>query len=108
MYGFDLKIGQLSKVNINRLHGSLHDNIYFLYKKNWKIIHLQRQNLFRRAISGCLATNRNKWHTTEDEKFVAIYIKPEDLLKKLIFFEKMDNLEIDILKNIPHLKLLYI
>jgi hypothetical protein len=27
----------------------------------------------------------------------------EDLLKKLIFFEKMDNLEIDILKNIREL-----
>jgi hypothetical protein len=107
VYGFNLKISQLDQVRINQLHSSLHENIYSLYKKNWKIIYLQRQNIFRQAISGYLANVRKQWHITEKTNFQPIHIKPEDILEKIFVFQRRTSLEIDILKPIPHLKVFY-
>lgn len=106
-YGFDLKIDQISKVNIHRLHGPLHNFMDALRAENWKFIHLQRQNLFRQALSNRLANQRQLWHKTEAAATKAVHIEPEDLLRELVYFEHLTNLENDLIVDLPHIKLTY-
>ena len=75
-----------------------------LHPQNWKIIHLQRQNLFRQALSNRLANARKVWHRKEDSAPQPIYLRPEDLLREVKFFERLALHENEALKAIPHLK----
>jgi len=56
-----------------------------LARKNWKFIHIKRQNLLRQSLSNIIAMETNHWHRRVENKpsVEKIEIKPERLLHVL-------------------------
>lgn len=110
IYGFKVKLYQLhsdSKPDQNVNAGQF---IINLHKTGWKIIYIKRNNIFRQAISGLVAKSRGKWHHHQNQGNLAlskIKINPDKLLKSLRGREKYLCDEKEILKTVPHLKIIY-
>ncbi len=110
IYGFKVKLYQLYSDDKPDQNIDPEKFIFNLYKSGWKIIYLKRDNIFRQAISGFVAKSRGKWHhhTNEGELTLSkIKINPDKLLKCLRAREKYLNDEEEILKTVPHLKIIY-
>ena len=107
-YGFDLKIDQLI-VSLSRFHQTPIKFINNLYKNDWKIIYLQRNNLLPKAISNLIANTRKKWHDTPQEPLAKepVYIDCQKLIEYLQWDEKMLIKEQRIIDKLPYLQLTY-
>lgn len=111
IYGFDLKLHQFEVTNIRQLHGNSQFCFETLFKKNWKIIHLKRYNLFHHALSNYCANKRKIWaktqETNQDLFSEPIYVDVQALLEELNWHERMFQSELTVLRDIPHLTLEY-
>lgn len=59
--------------------------LHWLVSNNWKIIHVQRENILQQSISNIVATKTNHWHRRDEESSSkeSIFIDPENLLHVL-------------------------
>lgn len=74
------------------------------------IIHLERENLVRQAVSWLLADHSKKQNYRKGQKPIKISsmtFEPELLLQRIQKFEALANFEKDVLAKIPHLYLSY-
>lgn len=74
------------------------------------IVHLKRDNKFRQAISLCIANSQNRLHRLKGERLGeshSIRIDPEQLMQVIHGFEKLSELELKALDNVPNLSLTY-
>ncbi len=104
-YGFLLKLTHLPE-------GQGIDNIEFisyLTEQGWKIIYTQRRNFMKQIISAIIAINRHQWHDVSDNplKDKKFYIDLEELFEGLRRKETQTATEMEILQNLPHLKIIY-
>lgn len=104
VYGFNLKWNQVREQNVNPKHFFLR-----LHKKGWKIILLQRLNPLDQALSSLIAKKRRKWHDKSPNALTDLYFKldGQEIIKLIKKIEATKKQEIEILRNIPHLKLTY-
>ncbi|NET08657.1 MAG: hypothetical protein F6K16_28975 [Symploca sp. SIO2B6] len=82
---------------------SLSDNGIF-------IIHLERENLIKQAVSWLMADSTKKQNYRKGErpiKLKSMYFDPDTLLKRIRIFESISNFEHKVLTNSPHLYLSY-
>ncbi len=109
IYGFDLKLYQLIKLNICFSKEDCKNFILNLYNQSWQIIYLNRKNLFRQEISSFVAQSRKAWFDKSDGKYVRkpIFINPQNLFESMIYSEKNIAMERFCLSNIPCLELVY-
>ncbi len=109
-YGFKVKLYQLYD-NGNKLHQNVDPKEFLinLYKSGWKIIYLERNNIFRQALSNFIAESKGKYHHRNKNELATpkIKINPGKLLKSIRAREKYLCDEKEILKTIPHLKISY-
>ncbi|MBL1211376.1 hypothetical protein [Geminocystis sp. GBBB08] len=109
VYGFDLKMHQLTNILIQKFNHKPEDYLLRLYHNNWKIIYLYRENLFNLVISSLKAIKREQWHDLGDNSFIctSVYIDCQELIKSLNYHQKNQIIEKEIMKKIPHLKIIY-
>lgn len=108
VYGFKLISAQLQKILIVRWHGRPDQYLNYLHQSGWKILHLQRNNIFRKALSFLSASSTNLWHARgEDGAKEKVRIDPVQLLSWISRFEKDMTYEEQSLRNIPHLTIGY-
>jgi len=83
--------------------------LYYLYKKDWKIIYLKRRNILLRVISKQLMQQTGIINQTNNLfKLKKIKLNLDNLLIKIKNSEKnMLYIERELLKKIPHLTLIY-
>jgi len=113
-YGFKVKPYQLT--NDQQLTNAL-TFIKEQHQAGFKIIHLQRQNVFRQALSSVLAETTNVWHIHQKAPLSPamplihptnkINVSPTDLLAKMRERQQYQHLEATMLQNVPHLFLSY-
>jgi len=79
-YGFELK-----PYHLERQHLNLKKWMVKLDRNGWKIIHLQRRNVFLQAISFLIAKQRNQWKDRLDNplKGSKFYINSDKLIKEI-------------------------
>lgn len=104
IYGFKVKLYQ-----VIRQKRSCKIFLSHLYTQDWKIIYLRRLNLLRQAISVLIGKERNKWHDTEKSPLqnLQIYIDFSEFIMQIEGLEKSLRKEQEILKNLPHFKIVY-
>ncbi len=120
VYGFKVKLYQLhcqdKKVRNhddpdNELYQHVEPEKFLmnLHKSGWKIIYLMRSNILRQCTSNRIAKAMKAYHQRNKNKKVipGIKIDPVKLLKDIIGREEYLCEEKEILKRIPHLKLIY-
>ncbi len=105
IYGFKLLSYQLRSVqSVENPENFLLD----LHHNGYKIIYLKRNNALRQVLSKMYASYRNKWHQqSENAQTCRMPVNLDELLLQLKESEKLDAFEEHILKNIPHLKVIY-
>lgn len=106
-YGFKFKIYQLTPQGI-------HDPAAFLqalHKRGWKIIHLWRQNVLRQVLSNFVLERRGRAHLEVGKKLDTSLFPFHVDIEFLMFLveERMRMLkqEADVLRNLPHLEIVY-
>ena len=108
-YGFKVKFYQLEndqKINPNKM-------IHLLHKNGWKIIYLRRDNILRHSLSNLKADRDQVYHlqnATIDsgpKNKHKLQIDCAQLLKYMKGHEKFLQREKEMLKDIPHLELVY-
>jgi len=106
VYGFKVKVEQLKNEhnykNINGLFKSL-------IEKGWKIIYLNRTNIFYLTISGMISNQSNIFHMkkAEELELKKINIDCQLLLGIMNYYEELDRLEEESLKSLHHIRLNY-
>jgi len=106
VYGFKVKIEQLRDehkyTNIDELFKQLID-------KNWKIIYLKRSNIFKHTLSGLISNKTKVFHVKDSNDFTheKIIIDCTLLYDVMKYFEGLENLEEDYMKNVPHININY-
>ena len=101
-YGFHYKLGQASSPGdplSQRFLSGLHS-------AGWRIIHVQRRNLFRQAISAMIAQERGVWHDTSPAAW-KVRIDAKRLLAALKNAEIADLAHRAIMGKLPHLPVTY-
>ena len=106
VYGFKVKIEQL------RDDHKYDDNepiFQKLYEQGWKFIYLKRSNSLNHKISGIISNKTNVFHVKkeDDQHKDKIEIDCRLLLDVLIWGDKLDEMEEEKIKDIPHLKIIY-
>lgn len=103
VYGCNIKINQTIEYS-DWL--SLMSN---LYRRNWKIIYINRLNLLRQSISELIAQKSNVWIAKESQNYdiKKHYINCEQLIKTIELHKHYGEKELKILENLPHLKVVY-
>jgi hypothetical protein len=75
-------------------------------ENNWKIIHLQRENVLKQEFSGLMAEKTGKYHISQKEqssKIPKINVPILDLEERLSRRISFSSAEIDALGDIPRL-----
>lgn len=106
VFGFKVKIYQL----IDDQEINPREFIQNLFKNNWKLIFLKRNNLFKHALSGIIAEQTNIWHklnTNNNNDIPKLEINISYLEQKMAYRYQCLQDEEGILKDIPHLQLEY-
>jgi LPS sulfotransferase NodH len=107
-YGFKVKIYQLYKDKSPSQNVDPKKFITDLYRSGWKIIYLKRNNIFRQAISSFVAISRDQYHNRSKRLVLPkLNIDPNKLLRAMKNRERHLRGEAKILKNIPHIKIIY-
>ena len=80
-----------------------------LVSSNWHVIHLLREDLLQIALSFLIASRSGEWHRQADGKppEYTFTIAPAELERELIKRSKWRAFEIELVKKIPHHKILY-
>ena len=106
VYGFKVAHYQLDEIQQINPHHFLVD----LHQQGWKIIHLQRRNILRQALSELIARYRGgKWHDETENPLARqkIPINCQDLLQKIDDVKWTVRQEKEFLQALPHLPLIY-
>ncbi|MDY6786012.1 MAG: hypothetical protein SW833_26270 [Cyanobacteriota bacterium] len=108
VYGFDLKISQLIDILL-KSQGSPEDFLWKLHQDGWKIIYLQRLNIFRQVVSNLVAQSRGKWHEKHQEKLQRsqVSIDLKELMQQL---KRYDNNLVQaqkMLQKLPYCEITY-
>jgi len=100
VYGFKLLFFQVTKPE---------KFLAQLARRNWKFIHIHRDNIWQIALSNIIAMKTNHWHrhTGNESTPESITIKPERLLKGLKIRTKWRTKEFDLIKLYEHLSINY-
>ncbi len=108
VYGFNLKLYQLNDL-LTKFHGDPKSFMLSLHKKGWKIIHLKRINALKQTISFLIADKSKQWHHFANKPltYPRVNINCESLIKKIRRIEKFLAEEEIILKDIPHITVIY-
>jgi len=107
VYGFDLKVDQLNKVNSERLHGPHLQTVAWLQRNQWRIVYLRRLNLFQQSLSNVLASTRRVWHRIDESPVPAVAILPKTLLEHMAYLEKTNAWEARAVMGLDYLELVY-
>ncbi|MGH7885939.1 MAG: hypothetical protein ACRENO_09625 [Thermodesulfobacteriota bacterium] len=104
-FGFVLKTQHIDVVFSDK-HKDLVSN---LYHKGWKIIYLKRLNIFRQAVSHLIAMTNKQWHDFPEKpiKREKVYIDCKKLLPIINWFEKLAEIEEEILNNFKYKLVFY-
>lgn len=80
-----------------------------LYKKGWKIIHIQRRNVLKQALSGIIAkkTNINITNKAGSLPTGVYHLSPERFMAESKSRKKRFGQEQEILSKIPHHEIVY-
>lgn len=80
-----------------------------IYKKGWKIIHLQRDNILKQSISWMVANQNNTWggRIDTENKDNTYYINPEKLYDHTRGRLKKRELENQLMTKFEHLNIIY-
>jgi LPS sulfotransferase NodH len=82
-----------------------------LHKNGWTIIYLKRENKLNHVISTWLAEQRNLYHLTNNASTInkpsIIDKTPTEVLNGIKQRKYFDEQEQEVLKNIPHIKIVY-
>ena len=118
-YGFDLKMHQIMALYkrhnpIRKHHNSTKNSINFvreLYRNDWKIIYLRRENLVKQAISNLVAQKKQRWHySNEQDKQLnpgAVVLEPDHCLRTLRTIRWMAKLENNALADLSYQEVIY-
>lgn len=106
IYGFKIKIYQLAKSQDIQ---DLKQFMYELYRQGWKIIYVKRRNFLHREVAALTAKSRRWRFKSEDapSNGVKIYIDCKDLIEGLQRREMYLAQEEEILKNLPHITIVF-
>ncbi len=106
IYGFKIKIYQLTKSqNIQDPKEFMHE----LYREGWKIIYVKRRNFLHREVAALSAKFRRLRFKSKDgpSNGVKIYINCKDLIEGMQRREIYLEEEEEILKNLPHITIVF-
>lgn len=108
VYGFDFKVDQFI-LSLSRFHDSPENFIQKLHLSGWKIIYLHRNNILKRVISDLKAHIRKTWHLKPEKqtKLTPVYLDCQQLRRKLKKDESIENIQKQLIHNIPHLEIIY-
>lgn len=81
----------------------------WLVTNNWKIIHVQRENILQQSLSNIVATQTNYWHRRNEESNPndSIFIDPQKLLKVLNNRILWKNREKKLIQDYEHFTISY-
>ena len=109
-YGFKLKPEELLFVQ----HIAAPVFLAELHRRGWKIIHLQRHNIFLQAVSTVIAMQTYVWHHRQKDgqqigrrNREKVRIAPEHVMQALQFMEERSASEERDLAGLPYLSLSY-
>jgi LPS sulfotransferase NodH len=106
VYGFKVKIYQLQEVQHCEPRQFLSD----LLAENWKIIHIQRENILRQGISLLTARQRKKFHIKSKKQKPSdrkVWIDCDLLLRQMIDREAYQKADAEVLAGLPHITVTY-
>lgn len=109
-YGFKLKPEEL--LWFQRIEAPIF--LREMHRRGWKIIHLQRHNIFRQAVSAVVAMQTDVYHHRQKDgqqigrrNREKVRIAPEHVMYALRFMEERSAIEKHDLSDLPHLSLGY-
>lgn len=106
-YGFKFKIYQLFQQGIGDPQKFLND----LHAQGWKIIHLRRQNVLRQVLSNFVLERRGHPHLMVgkqiDPNLFPFRVDPHAALFMLEDRIRLLKQESEVLRNLPHLEIVY-
>lgn len=105
-YGFKLKPEELTEIQ----HIAPPVFLANLHRRGWKIVHLQRHNVLRQAISMEAAVQSEVWHDNDfytARRDKPMILNPENLLRRLADFSSQSAKEASDLAGLRHLSLVY-
>lgn len=81
----------------------------WLVKNDWKIIHVQRENIFRQSLSNIIALTTNHWHRRSEKSNPekSIHVDPARLLRVLKNRSRWKLKEKNLLGNYDHITVNY-
>lgn len=104
VWGFKAKYFQLSdeqKVDPGKFLSRLHE-------RGWKIIYIKRRNLLRQAVSHFIRLHRGRPHKEDNaSEDISVRIKYVDLIRRIEQQEIYLVREEEVLRNLPHITLVY-
>ena len=107
VYGFKVKIYQLEYV---QNYESAADFLDALTDRNWKLVHLWRQDIFRQCISARMAWQKNLWHANDqkqDQVDQTVHMDAEKLASEMRSRIQYREQEKAILDGREHLEINY-
>ncbi|MDY7015854.1 MAG: hypothetical protein SVX43_20125, partial [Cyanobacteriota bacterium] len=89
--------------------GSPEDFLWKLHQDGWKIIYLQRLNIFRQVISNLVAQSRGKWHEKPKEKLrrSQVSIDLKELMRQLKRYDNNLVKAKTMLQKVPYCEITY-
>ncbi|HEY9854070.1 MAG TPA: hypothetical protein V6D28_31675 [Leptolyngbyaceae cyanobacterium] len=102
-YGCNIKINQIMRYSD---YTSFLDT---LYQKRWEIVYINRLNIVRQAISELIAVNRDIWIVDREREYSInkTYINCQQLMKRIKLNKHNYDEEQKVLKDVPHLRIVY-
>ncbi len=108
-YGAVLRVDQLEKCLVSRVHGEPRAFLSGLADRGWTFVHLQRRNAFLQALSNLVAHERGQWHAPRgrERALEPVTVDCERLLDWIGWNERILAEETAALERLPHLKVSY-
>lgn len=102
-YGFKVKIYQLT--DAQRVDPGTF--LRTMAEQDWRIVHLQRRNVLRQALSSMVAEQRARYHSVDGARLEPVHVDPEALLTRTRAREEYCTGEAEALRGLDHLSLVY-
>ncbi|NEQ49718.1 MAG: sulfotransferase [Leptolyngbya sp. SIO3F4] len=107
VYGFKLLMYHM--IDVHRMQAP-RNFLEWLHEQNFKVIYLRRKNRLQHAVSLVVSAKRKILHEQKSDQSVAlkpIYLDPGQVLATVAKFEANYRAELELLKHLPHLSLVY-
>lgn len=96
------------RVKSGRAPADIQAFVHSLVRDRWHVVHVQRGDLVRQVLSEIVGAARGQWHKRDDRREeLAVHVDREEFFERIRYNQAMRVREQEVLRQIPHLSILY-